>query len=875
MPRHDRFFRLLTRLFPREFRDDYAGEMTRTFDVERRHAGGGWSLGRLWLATLADIVRTAPAEHLDILTRDLRYAARMLARRPGLTLAAVLTLALGIGANTAIFSVVQGVLFAPLPYPDAGRLVIVGEAGRERSGITTGYWSYDALRDGNGTLEDLAAFGSWSATLTGDGKDAERIEGARVSWNFLRTLGLAPVGGRDFAAADDHLERRRVVILSDTLFQRRYGGDPAIIGAPVVINQATYQVVGVMPPELNELVSGTSFPDTEIWTPLGYAPELPFACRTCRHIQMVGRLRADVTLAQAEADLSRVFAALGQQYPTDYDQPRAVVTPVAEHILGPARRPLYVLWGAVGLLLLMACVNTASLLLIRASEREEEIAIRRALGVSPGRMMRQLFTEAFVLAGLGGLAGVVLAWWATAAIVAQAPAAIPRLAEITVDVRVLLYALGISVVTGVVFGMAPARLLLARRGGQELASRRTTEGVVAWRLRATLVAANVAMAVLLLVGSGLFVRSFTQLLAVDAGFVPSGLLTLSIDLSGEAYADNAGVSRFHEDLSGRIAALPGVTAVTASTMLPLGGGRDGAGITIDGRPNANPAENPSATRFTVRPDYFRTMGIPLRRGRLFTAADGEGAPPVAIIGERMARELWPDEDPLGRRIRIAGGPGNPMRTIVGIVGDVKHEGLHMPVALQTYLPHAQMHYPEPALSVVVRVAPGLDPTSVAPAIRALVRGMDSRQPVADVQSYDQLVSASVATRRFTFVLLALFAAAAAALAVIGLYGAVAYVVNQRQREIGIRVALGAGRREIRTLVLRLGMTPAVIGMAAGALASLAGARLVRSMLYGVSATDALTYGAVLGLVTLATLLACWLPARHAARVDPAVTLKAP
>ena len=874
MALHDRVFRALMRLLPAEFRGDYEQEMSATFRAERRDARGRVGLARLWASTVVDVFRTAPGEHVDILRRDLRYTFRMLARRPALTLAALVTLTLGIGANTAIFSVINGVLLAPLPYPDADRLVLVEEARHESDPATTGYLSFDALRNESTSFDRLAAFAGWSAILTGDGRDAERVVGARVTWEYFRTLGLRPMLGRDFEQSEDTPDHRRVVLISEQLWQRRYGGDRRVVGRPIRINQMTYTLAGVMPAAAGDLVTARKFPETQMWTLLGYAAQLPQACRTCRHIHVVGRVRSGVSIEEAQADLTRVYQSLSTRFPPDYDRPRAVVTPVRDYFLGPVKTPLYLLWAAVGVLLLMSCANIANLLLIRASEREEEIAIRRALGVSPARMLRQLLTEAVVLALLGGLGGVVLAWWGTVLLASNGPSAIPRLNELTVSGPVLMYALAISMVTGVLFGMAPARMLVARRDVSGVTTRRATAGPAAWRYRAALITVNVALSVLLLVGSGLLLRSFMRLLTVDPGFNPQSLLTFEIGLTGEAYDANPAITRFYDAVTERLRGRPGVVDVTASTQVPLNGTRDGAGITIEGRILDNPAAAPVADRYAVRPRYFETMGIRLVAGRVFTEADAMDAAPVAIVGRRMAEQLWPGEDPLGKRIRVAGGPNNPLRTIVGVVADVRHYGLHLPDTLQVYIPHSQTHYPEPYLTMVARVETGEDPLLLASAVREELRGIDAAQPVTKIRTYESIVAQSMATRRFTLALLALFAATALVLAVVGLYGAVSYVVTQRQREIGVRLALGATAREIGALVLRLGLTPTAAGLGMGLAVSLLAGRVLESMLYGVSPRDGATLTAVAIVIVGSALAACVVPARRAASIDPAVTLKA-
>src|SRR5688572_8837962 len=870
---HDRVFTSLIRLLPAEFRGEYEREMAATFRAERRSADGAASLTRVWLATIADVFRTAPAEHFDILRRDLAYAVRMLARRPVLTLTAVFTLALGVGANTAIFSVVNGVIFAPFDYRHTDDLVLIEEQPAGRNPGMTGYLTFADLRDQNVTLESTAALAGWSATLTGDGRDAELVVGARVTWQYFRTVGLTPAIGRDFEHAEDRPAGNAVVIISDSLWRRRYGADPNIVGRQITANQQTVTLAGVLPPDTSDLIAARHNPGIEIWTLLGYAEQVLPSCRTCRHISVAGRVKSGVTPAEAEADLTRIFQSLAARFPTDYDRPRPVVTPLRDSVLGPVKTPLYLLWGAVALLLLIACANIANLLLIRASEREAEIAVRRALGVSPARMLRQLVTEAVVLAAIGGAAGAAVAFWATALLTTNGPAEIPRLSEVSVNARVLGYAIALSLATGVLFGLAPARMLVARRDVAGIGSRRTTSGPGAWRYRASLIAGNVALCVLLLLGSGLLVRSFTRLLAVDTGFTPQQLLTFHVNLIGDRYRQIAGITQFYDELTGRLVAMPGVTNVSGSSMLPLTASMAQMTLRIEGRPLENPAAAPVADTYAVRPNYFSTMGIPVLRGRGFESADGERAAPVAIISKATAEELWPGEDPIGRRIAVPGGPQSPLRTIVGIVGDVRHFGLHMPVTKQVYLPHAQPPWPM-AATMVVRTAGGIDPLSLVSTVLEHVRSIDPLQPVTKIQTFDDIVAQSMATRRFILVLLASFAGTAVLLAIGGLYGALSYIVSQRARDIGVRVALGASARAITGLVTRQGMTPAFVGLGVGLLASLAIGRVIESMLFGVSPRDLATYAIVITLILAGALAACLFPARRAASVDAAVTLRA-
>jgi putative ABC transport system permease protein len=821
-----------------------------------------------------DRVFRVAAGQLDILRHDLAYAIRMLARRPALTFTAVLTLALGIGANTAIFSVVNGVLFAPFDYRDADELVLVEEQSAGREPGMTGYPTYADLRNETLTIQSMSALSGWAATFAGDGRDAERVDGARVTWNYFRTVGLTPAIGRDFEQSEDIVAGPRVVIISDSLWRRRYGADPNVVGRQVTVNQQTFTLAGVLPPNADDIITARKFPNTEIWTLLQYSGQAgPPACRQCRHLSVVARLKADVTPIAAAADLTRIFQSLATRFPTDYDRPRPAVTPLRDYVLGRVKTPLYLLWGAVALLLLFACANIANLLLIRASERHDEIAVRRALGVSPARLRRQLLTEALVLAVIGGAAGTAVAFWATALLTTNGPSEIPRLSDVSPDARVLAYAFALSLVTGALCSLAPTRMLVGSNGAA-IGSRRATSGPGVWRHRAALIAGNVALCVLLLIGSGLLVRSFARLLMVDSGFAPHQLLTFQINLNGERYQQNTAVTQFFDDLTARLRMTPGVVNVSSSSMLPLTDSMARMTVQIEGRPLENPAAAPSADTYAVRPDYFETTGVSLLRGRRFDYTDGERAAPVVIISKTMAEELWPGEDPIGRRIRVPGAPVYPLRTIVGIVGDVRHFGLHLPATPQAYIPHAQPPWPMRVMTVVVRAAAEHDPLSLVSVVREHVRSIDPLQPVTRIQTFDDIVAQSMATRRFTLVLLASFAGTAMLLAIGGLYGALSYIVSQRARDIGVRVALGASARVIYGLVIRQGMMPAIVGLGAGLLASVAIGRVVESMLFGVSPRDIVTYATVITVILTGALAACLLPAHRAGSVDAAVTLRA-
>jgi putative ABC transport system permease protein len=871
-----RVFRALLRLLPAEFRADYGREMEATFRAEAAQAGGARGV-RLWMGTIGDLLRTAPAEHWDILARDLRFAWRAMGRNPLHTATALATLGLGIGAVVAMFAVVHAVLLSPLPYRDAESLVLVQEQqGGEEPG-TVGFLTFADLRERTRSLAAMAAATQSSATLTGDGQDAERVGAMRVSSSYFSMIGVSPVLGRAFTEDEDRPgDARRVVILSHALWRRRFGSDPTILGRPLSVGSAVHVVVGVMPPDFDDIVATRLYGSAEVWFPLGYDPAAPFACRTCRHLRVFARLAPGQTTETASRELTALIGELAVAHPSQYHAPSMVVRRLSDFFLGPVRPVLLILSAGVLLLLLVACANVAHLQLLRASERTQEVAVRAALGVTRVRLGRQLMTEALVLSGLGGVVGLALASVCIRAVRAAGPAQLPRLEYAAIDPATTLVALLATLVCGLVFGLVPMRALGRTDTGVLAGAGRRTDGVHAWRSRALLVGGNVAMAALLLVGSGLLIRSTLGLLAVEPGFRPDSVLTMRVLLGGPRYgrgepADQIrAVAAFYTDMLERVRALPDVESASAVTMLPLGGGRDEYGFHIAGRPHANPEEAPDITRFVVQDDFFEVLKIPLLRGRVFDRRDAQGAAAVAVISRSTADALFAGEDPLGHQVML-GPPTAPPRTIVGVVGDVRHEGLDLPPRYQVYVPHAQWAWAEPMMSLVVRTAG--DPQRAAAPIRALLRELDAAQPVTDVRTYASLVAASTATRRFAASLLAGFAVAALALAIVGLYGALGVVVRQRQHEIGIRLALGAAIHEIRRMVVRQGMTPVAVGLGVGLLAAVAAARFVRALLYGIDARDPLTFVVATGIVTVASIAACLIPAVRAARVDPATALR--
>ncbi len=875
----DRLFRLLLKLLPEEFRSAYARDMEATFRSERRMAGGHRrQVLRLWAATLGDILRHAPAEHADILQRDTRLAFRTLAARPLATAAAVITLAIALGANVAMYAVINTVLLSPFPYRGADDIVTVSEteAGADPSNL--GYLTFVDLKNQSRSLTTLVAAAQSTATLAGGGRDAERVNAMRVSREYFDLLGITPALGRTFTAAEDLPgAARRVVILSDALWQRRFNADPAVIDRVIDISGIPFRIVGVLPRGFKDLVAARMYQGAELWYPLGYDPAASFACRSCRHLRVFGRLAPGSTPDRASDELSGLIAGIEQQHPEEYHQAGSKVTRLGDVFLGPVRPVLLALWAGVIALLLVACGNVAHVLLLRGSERAQEIAVRTALGVTRARLVRQFMTEAILLASAGGLTGLILAWGAIRVIASEGPAQIPRLADVTVSGEAVLAAGVLALLSGLFFGLIPLRHVMRHTEGSTLRSgSRGTESATTWRARAMLVTANVAMAVLLLVGAGLLVRSLSGLLSISPGFDPSGVLTMQVWATGDRFrqgetADQiaAGV-RFYDDVLERARQWPGVTHAAAVTTLPLGGDVDGFGFHVQGRPAARPEAAPSADRFVVTPGYFDTLRIPLIRGRVLDARDSQSAEPVAVVGATTAATMFGGDDPIGQRVSL-GPPTALPRTIVGIVGDVRHHGLDTPVGLQVYVPQAQWAWAETFLRVLVRTTG--DASALAGPMRDIVRAVDPAQPVTAVRPYADIVAASTGTRRFAAMLLAVFAATTLVLAVVGLYGSVGVMVAQRRREIGVRLALGASASGIRRLVLAQGLRPVAAGLVVGVVIAANVVQLLDSMLFGIDALDPATFAAGAVILGLFAIVACLIPARRASRIDPITTLR--
>jgi putative ABC transport system permease protein len=803
---------------------------------------------------------------LESVVQDARYALRSFRRAPAFTLAALLTLALGIGATTAIFSVVHAVLLRPLPFPDAGAVVTLGT---DRAAFdNVGYATIADLRDRTRTLAGLGAIRSWQPTLVVD--QAERLDGMRVSWNYFELLGVAPALGRTFTPADDHPDRYRVVVLSDALWRRRFGADPAVIGRALRMNDQQYEIVGVMPAGFDDVVSGAAYQPAELWAALGYDASLPYACRSCQHLRAIGRLRPGATAEQAGGDLTAIRAELMRQYPTQYPPGRFIVTRLQDVVAGPVREPLLVLLGAVGFVLLIACANVANLLLARALTRTREMAVRAALGAGRRRLVRQMVTESVLLWSLGGIAGVAVAALLLRLASSRAPADLASV-RIALDLPVLGFAAVVSVLTGLVFGLLPAAGATSTRLGRALAaSTRGSVGASPGRVRQGLVVLNLAIALVLLAGAGLMLKSVAKLLTVDPGFSSTGVLTAQLSLVGQAYREDAAVYSFIRRLTDRVRAIPGVDGAAIAGQIPMGGNGDRLSMHIEGLEQANPAEAPAPERYSVTPDYFGVMGIPLVRGRLIGEQDTPTSEPVLLVSATAAAGLFAGGEAIGRRVRLGGAPNAPWRTIVGVVGDVRHADLTETVWPQMYLPQSQ--FTDSFLVLTVRTSMP-EPSRLVPAIRAALREQDATVPLYQVSTLDDLVARSVAQRRFVMLLLVGFAGLSLLLAAVGLYGVISYTVAGRTREVGLRVALGATRGHVFRLVLGSGIGTVAIGLLGGLAGALLLTGVLEGQLYGVEPLDPAALAAAVGILAVVAAAAHAAPVRRALRVNPTVALR--
>ena len=798
------------------------------------------------------------------LLQDARFGVRVLWKRPGFTAVALAVLALGVGANTAIFSVVNAVLLRPLPYPGSERIVAFDGVNPAR-GVKQSNMSAPDFADWKAqahSFEALSIYTEGGSNLTGGG-EPERVTAGWVGTDFFRAMGVGAALGRALLPEDENPGAANVVVISHGLWQRHFGADPAAVGRKVELGGRSREVVGVMPP-------GFDFPRrAEVWGPLQL--EAAKEPRDNRSYSVLGRLREGASLAQAQAELDTITARLSESYPVTNAGWGVALAPLKDALVGETRAALFLLLAAVALVLLIACANVANLLLARAAGRRREVALRLALGAGRWRVARQMLTESLMLALAGGALGAGLSVWLTDLLVALAPANTPRLAEASLDARVLLFATAATLLTGLAFGLVPALQASKADLGESLKEGGRGSSGGRSRVRSALVVAEVALSLLLLAGAGLLVKSFARLQAVSPGFDSGGVLTARVSLPGARYKEPAQKAEFFKALTERLAALPGVEAAGATISLPLGGSNLSVwrGLIPEGRP-ATPEASEAAAYAVVTPGYFRTMRVPLRSGRVFDERDDANAPKVLVINETLARKVFPGQDAVGRHIHIWRDEEFPRR-VVGVVGDTKHASLDEDDAPQMYVPHAQ-DAGWGGLSVAVRTRGG-DPSALTPALREEVRALDRQLPVYDVKTAGKVLADSTAYRRVTMFLMAGFAAAALLLAGVGLYGVLSYAVAQRTHEIGIRMALGAQGRDVLRLVVRQGMLLTLAGLGLGLGAALLLTRLMEGLLYGVSAADPAVYALVSLLLGAVALLACLVPARRATKVDPMVALR--
>lgn len=867
--------RWLSRILPSHLTDALVGDLTETFAELVKERGLAAARRWYWREALRATVafafhdRSAPVRSGDSLLvsvlSDLRFGARLLLRRPGFAVLATVTLAIGIGATTAIFSVIQPILLASLPYPHADRIVTLWEGVDQTQRGNVGYatW-YDIARDSH-SFDASAVYKWWQAVITGDGPP-ERLSGARVSRDYFKVLGVEPALGRAFLPEDDVNNGPRVTILSDGLWRSHFGGDPSIVGRQVRFNGVSYTVIGVMPAGFEDLLR----PTAQLWAPMQYDLTLPWACRTCHHLRAVARLKPGVSLGQAGAELNALSAGLVRAHPTEYAQAGHWLIPLREVITGGVRPLLLAILGAVALVLLIACANVMNLLLARGAQREGEFAMRTALGASRGRVVRQLLTESLALAAAGGILGVMVAGVGVKALLALTPAGLPRTGAIGIHAGTLLFAVALTTLVAVAFGLVPA--LNASRGGLHQSIKRNTRRAGGSHLvRASLVIAEVALALILLVGTGLLLQSVRRLLAVSPGFDPDHLMTLQIQVTGPRYDADSVTRGFYDHALLAARAVPGVTAAALTSQMPLTTDYDQAGVHLENHPRVNPEEDPSAHRYAVSAGYLATMKIPLLRGRDLDEHDVAGAPPVVLINDAFARRVWPGEDPIGQRIRIGDATSGPWWTIIGVVGNVRQVTLAADEPDGVYLPEAQWPWADGDVSLVVRTRG--DPAALSDAIRRAVWSVDKDQPIVRLATMNQLLQASAAQRRFALVVFEAFAMVALILAAAGVYGVLAGVVTERRREIGVRSALGASRGDIIGMILGQGLSLTGVGVAVGIGCALAFTRLIAGLLFGISESDLSTYLGVITVLAAVALLACLVPAWRAARVDPAMTLR--
>ena len=791
-----------------------------------------------------------------------RLAARSLLRAPALTTLVILTLALGIGATTAVYSVARAALFAAPPYPNSDRLSLVWELGGAGNESNIGYDTFEDLSREN-VFESTAAMSYWMPTLN-DGSETTRLTGQRVTWRFFSVLGVQPMLGRGFRSEEDRPEANRVLMLGYNLWRSRFGADSSIVDREIMVNGVAYRVAGVLPSTFESLLA----PGTEVWAPLGYADQ-PWTCRTCRHLRMVARLAPGQSIEVANQRTDAAFQRLKEEYPDAYKGPGTALVSVHEYVVRKTRPALIALLAAVGIVALIACFNAAHLLLSRALRREGEFALRVALGASHGRLAGILLSEGILLSLAAAALGGVLAVAGVDVVVRLAPDGVPRLDQVRVDGGALAFAFALALCTGLVASLLPAFTLLRSNLHDSIRSgTRSVVGSRRHRMRGALVAAEVALAVVLISGTSLLLGSVTRLLAVDGGFATRSRLSMELNLAGPAFTDSGSVEQAWRGVLDAVHAVPGVRSAALASQIPLGGNVDMYGMYVEDRPNAVSADGTDVLRYAVTPAYLETMEIPVLSGRAFTDADRVGAPSVALINEAAAKRLFPGGNAIGRRARVGGS--RPPVTIVGIVGNTLHRSMDDQQELQVYIPSSQ--WGEEGGMTLVAHTTGRSETAIA-AIRSAVRQAVPGIAISRVSTLDRLLAVTTADRRFALALFTAFAGVALLLAMAGLYGVLSATVVERTREIGVRTALGAPRGRILGLVLRQGMVLTGIGLGIGLFATWGSTRIISTLLYGIGASDPVVLVAVISSLAAAALLACALPAWRASRVDPVIALR--
>ena len=878
---HARRFRMLLRLLPAEFRGDYGPEMEQVFTEQRAEAerhGDKMGIWRLWWETAKGIFTTAPREHLSMLRQDAGFALRMMRKNLGFTIAAIVVLGLGIGANTAIFSVVNAVLLKPLPYEHGERLLLLNQRSARAGGV--GRSSVPELNDyrrQNRSLDGIVEYHNMQFILLGR-SEPERVETGVVSWNFFDLFGVKPLAGRMFEPNDEKPGAPAVLLLSYEYWQRGFGGDLTVVGKAFRMNDKPHTVIGILPPfpqypEENDVYMPS------VACPFRSDPAL-IANRQGRMLRLFGRMKPGVKPAQAEADLSTIAASMQHEYADDYAKditPRMQASPLKTELTREARPTMLFLLAAAGFVLLIACANVANLNLARMVRREREMSLRTAMGAGRVRLFRQLLTESFLLALGGGLLGLFLATNGLQLLTAYVARFTPRAHEVQVDAQVLLFTLAIAGIVSILTGTAPA---LSRRsnliGTLKEGGTQATLSASRGKARSTLIVAQVAVSFLLLIGAGLAVRSLFNLQRVNAGFHPENVLTMQISLDFSRYMSDKGMDAsnqlmlgFSDSLLEKIQAMPQVTSAAMSGEFPLDKSPAANNeYLIEGRQGEAPEAKPTAEFNVVTPDYFRTLGIPIFNGRTFDGRDRPDKPRVAIVNQSLARRYFPDQDPVGRRISFDGG--KQWTQIVGVTGDVRERRLDQAPKDLIYVPFAQ--YPQMSPSLITRTQG--DPMKIARAAVQHLYEVDPNQPAGHIQSLEQVRADSIAAPRLTANLLGLFALLALAIAAAGIGGVMALSVSQRIHEIGVRMAMGARPAEIIWMVLKQGMTLALVGVAAGALGAFALTKALKSLLFGVTPSDPATFGIVAAVLAVAALSACYIPARRAAHVDPLQALRA-